>query len=124
MKLRLRENSLRLRLLRSEVDRLVRTERVEEVITFAPGLQLRYRLIVTGGAVICATIEGAVITVELPAPVARQFAASELTTIEHKQAIGPDEALTILIEKDFVCLDRKDDPDQADAYPHPTNACE
>ena len=124
MKLRLRKNSLRLRLLRGEVDRLARREPVEEVIAFAPDRELRYRLVVSNTAVVRAAFEGAVITVELPAPLAHQFAESDLVTIEHQQATGPGEALTILVEKDFICLDRKNDPDNADAYPHPTQSCE
>jgi hypothetical protein len=124
MKLRLRENSLRLRLLRSEVERLGRNERVEEVITFAARQRLTYSLAVTDATVVSATFEGGTINVELPSALARQFVESDLVTVEHQQPAGPGGPLTILIEKDFVCLDRNDDPDNVDAYPHPTGNCD
>jgi hypothetical protein len=113
-----------LRLLRSEVDSLGRGERVEEVITFGPESQLSYALVATDSDVIRATFEGRSITIELPAALVRQFVESDLITIEHQQPIhSTSDALTILVEKDFVCLDREDDPDNADAYPHPNKAC-
>ena len=123
MKLRLRKNSIRLRLLRSEVERLGRNERVEEAITFTPGVRLTYAVAVTDAAVVRATFDGGGITVELPSALARQLVESELVTIEHQQPAGAGDPLTIVIEKDFVCLDRKDDPDNADAYSRPTDNC-
>jgi hypothetical protein len=42
---------------------------------------------------------------------------------EIEQEIGPDKALTIIVEKDFVCIDRPEDPDRDDAYPNPNVIC-
>jgi hypothetical protein len=95
MKLRLRKNSLRLRLLRGEVDRLGRGERVEEAITFAPGRRLTYALLATDADVVRAAFADGVITVEIPSAVALQFVESDLVTIEHRQPAGAGDPLTI-----------------------------
>ncbi|MDQ3751004.1 MAG: hypothetical protein M3367_18600 [Acidobacteriota bacterium] len=48
---------------------------------------------------------------------------SEQSIENRKQNSTSENVLKILIEKDFVCLDRKNDPDNADAFPHPTRKC-
>ena len=93
-------------------------------MTFGPASALTYAVVATDADVVRATFEDRLIAVELPAALARRFVDSDLVTIEHRQQIVPaGEALTILIEKDFVCLDREEDPDRVDAYPRPPGAC-
>ncbi len=126
MKIRIKGNSLRLRLLRGEVSRFGETGRVTETIQFgaSPREQLTYSLETNSDA---QTIESRFadnqITVTVPAATARNWVDSDLITLESSQLIEADTVLKILIEKDFVCLDRKDDPDNADAFQHPTGKC-
>jgi hypothetical protein len=61
---------------------------------------------------------------------ARNWVDSDEVSLKSKQTIengkqnGTSEnVLKLLIEKDFVCLDRKNDADTADAFPHPTGKC-
>lgn len=135
MKLRIKGNSLRLRLLRGEVEQFGRTGRVAEIICFgvAPAAQLVYVLEFDRQAQkITAHFADNQITVKVPDAVARAWAESDEITLRSEQPIAAadarrkadsDDVLRILIEKDFVCLDRKDDPENADAFPHPTGKC-
>ena len=119
MKLRLQTNSLRLRLKRGEVARLVADGCVEEVITFAPGQTLHYRIqtsrVAPGLAAIFAAGE---IDVAVPEKMAEQWAAGNEVGMEASQAVDEDSTLQILIEKDFACLTGTD-AQNVDTFPNP-----
>jgi len=135
MKLRIRGNSLRLRLLRGEVEQFGKTGRVSETIRFgaSPAAQLSYVLEFDRQAQNITThFADNQITVKIPDAVARNWVESEEVTLKSEQAIEDgkqngvtesENVLRILIEKDFICLDRKNDPDNDDAFPHPTSKC-
>jgi hypothetical protein len=53
----------------------------------------------------------------------RDWVESNEAAIEGVQVISSNETLKILVEKDFVCLDRPGDVDNVDAYPHPSINC-
>ena len=133
MKLRIRGNSLRLRLLRGEVQRFGETGFIAETIQFgtSPAAQLIYILEADGGAQqISANFADNKVTVKIPDQMARSWIESEVVSLmceqpieSGKQNAAPENVLKILIEKDFVCLDRTNDPDNIDAFPHPTGKC-
>src|ERR1700709_1857884 len=112
MKLRIRGNSLRLRLLRSEVEQFGKTGQVIETIQFSsfPAAKLSY-VLESNNTVqeISANFADNKITISIPEEIARSWVESELVTLEAEQSIesnATDNALKILVEKDFVCLDR------------------
>ncbi len=138
MKLRIRGNSLRLRLLRGEVEQFGETGRVTETIRFgaSPAAQLSYILEADGEAQHITThFADNQITVTVPDKVAKNWVESEQVSLTSEQPIesgkqngagkngASENVLKILIEKDFLCLDRKNDPDNSDAFPHPTGKC-
>ena len=131
MKLRIRGNSLRLRLLRGEVEQFGKTGRVEETIRFGGAQDARLTYVIEfdrQAQNITTHFAANQITVKVPDAVARNWVESEEITLKSEQTIEDDapkseNVLKILIEKDFVCLDRKDDPDNTDAFPHPTGKC-
>lgn len=125
MKLRIKGNSIRLRLLRNEVERFAAEGKISDAAHFGPsGSQsLRYSLIAsTSVASIRSRFENCEIVIEIPADEVSSWAESGRISIAAEQPAG-DENLTILVEKDFVCLDRPDDPDRKDAFPNPAEAC-
>ena len=67
MKLRVRGNSLRLRLSRSEVETFDHVGRVEEAVRFGPGAQFVYAMERTPDGALSARLEGALVTVSIPA---------------------------------------------------------
>lgn len=111
--MRIRGNSIRLRLARGEVARLASEGRVEERTEFAPGAALTYAIerrddIERVGA----KYEGHRIVVVVPSAIVRRFAESDDVGFD-----GAEGELGILVEKDWQCLKPRED--DADAYPHP-----
>lgn len=124
MKLRLRENSIRLRLLQSEVNQLQENRIVSEEINFGGGQILTYTLKVSDDAEqISACFANDEVCLKIPFAAARNWAETMLVSLEYEQRIDKNSTLKILIEKDFVCLDRPFDADNADAFPHPKIEC-
>ena len=114
MKLRLQGNSVRLRLTRSEVERLRETGLVEESVDFAAGEALAYRLQTRSepGPVEAGYRQG-IMTVSVSRDAAQAWAGSDEVGLYSQFG-----ALAISVEKDFRCLTRPRD-DERDAYPHP-----
>jgi hypothetical protein len=116
MKLRIRGDSLRLRLTRGEVAALAARGAVEEATHFPEGAALRYRLLAERDAPApSARFAAGVLTVALPEARARAWAASEDVSIE---AAVPCEGgtLRILVEKDFPCPTSRPGEDDSDAF--------
>lgn len=119
MKLRIADNSVRLRLGQSEVAQLASRGSVEAVLRFGNQLALTYRL--TSDAQIAtpaAIFNNGVLEVLIPTEAARQWSANNEVAISGIQETGAAEPLAILIEKDFQCL-HKEDGAQEDNYPNP-----
>jgi hypothetical protein len=113
MKLRIQDDSLRLRLTRGEVENLGRGLTVQRAIHFAEGRALEY--IVSSSATADsprAVYSGDSIRVSLPEARMRAWAASDQVGIE-----GQDGPVHILVEKDFQCLHRAGE--EPEAFPHP-----
>lgn len=118
MKIRIEDNSIRLRLRRSEVRRLQEERRIAAYTTLPEG-RFEYVLELCES---CQTLnakrtsEG--IMVQLPAVAGRGWDASPQVGFEHTLMLKDGGALRLLVEKDFVCLDRKPES-QEDQYPNP-----
>jgi hypothetical protein len=122
MKLRIRGNTLRLRLTRPEVDELAERGEVRDGIAFgvAAADRLGYSLVTSDDATApCAALSSKGITVTLPKALARDWAFSDTVGIGAEQSIGAGEALRILVEKDFACLKPREGEDDGDAFPNP-----
>ena len=124
MKLRFRENSIRLRLLQSEVKALRASGSIAEKITFGSSSDLVYRLRISDESkTISADFHGDEIVVEIPSDVAFDWIDTGKVGLEIEQETGNGKPLKILIERDFVCVERPADADNADAFPHPKMKC-
>ena len=121
MKLRINGNSMRLRLARSEVARLLSGVRLEEVIHFAPepNAQLTYAL-QQDSTVVVPTVSYFRNTVEilLPAAQANTWGMTDQVGIAHEIPVGSFGTLALLVEKDFACLDRSEVENQ-DTFANP-----
>ena len=119
MKLRMKGDSLRLRLTRGEVAQLAQSGRVEEEVHISPRGLLIYRVQRTpAAAALGATFADGVIEIQVPEGVAREWCASEVVTLDGVQHDGAA-ALRIVVEKDFACLAPRSDEDESDNFPHP-----
>lgn len=126
MKLRLRGNSIRLRLLQSEVAQLRKSGSLFETVVFGanPSEKLTYSVRVSADAdEIFAQTANNKIEIFLPLNLAENWAETGEVGLYAEQKIGETESLKIIVEKDFVCIDRPLDADNADAFPHPKINC-
>lgn len=120
MKMRVRGNSLRLRLTKSEVSRFAVNGAVEEIIDFGAGQTLIYALESKAGIETTkAEFANNRIVVFVPSEQVRAWADSNEIGIESIQKIDAAKTLRLLIEKDFACLDRRESEEDSDAFPHP-----
>ncbi len=121
MKLRIRGDSIRLRLKRREVEQLAAgTSIVEE--THFPAAVLTYRLDVSDGNDFAASFGDGNLVVSVPKPRVLDWAGSDEVSLFAEQKLPGAGALSVLVEKDFSCLapdHYRDAADDADTYPHP-----
>ena len=122
MKLRIRGNSVRLRLGQSEVRRLLEVGAVEESTEFGPAGDERFSYAIHLAAderSVSARFAAGKIVVLVPRETARAWGETEQVGIEAEQPLAAGKSLKILIEKDFECRDRAVPEPQDDAFPHP-----
>ena len=121
MKLRIRGDSMRLRLKRSEVDQLAAgTSIVEE--THFPGAVLTYRVDVSEDGDFLATFDNGTLLVSLPKSKVLDWANTDEVSLFAEQKLSGLDSLSLLIEKDFKCLEpghHRDCEDDEDTFPHP-----
>jgi len=121
MKLRIKGNSLRLRVTRSEVDRLLETGRVEETIHFGLDQDARFTYVLEYAKVpqeISAIYRTKEVAVVLSSEAVRQWADSPEQVGVYGRLDVCNGELMLLVEKDFACLDGTD-ADDKDTFPHP-----
>jgi hypothetical protein len=120
MKLRIKGDSIRLRLTQGEVQQLADRGEVEERTRFGAGRELIYRLKRDAGAkVLNAVSIGTEIEVRVPAAMASEWCSTNLEGLAATQAIAPGAQLRIAVEKDYACLTVREGEDESDNYPHP-----
>jgi hypothetical protein len=122
MKLRIKGNSIRLRLGQSEVRRLLGEGIISESTTFDLflGQRLDYVLCtVTNLLAMTASFEDSRIIVRMPVSLMRNWAGTDQVGIETTQVGSDGSVLKILIEKDFECIDAPPHESQEDAFPNP-----
>ena len=121
MKLRIQGNSLRFRVTRPEVARLMDAGRIEETVYFAADGEhkLTYALEHDAKAdSIALRYQAAGVTVILPAEQARVWAEGDSVGIYHAADVGDHGTLEVIVEKDFACLAGSEE-ENADAFPNP-----
>jgi hypothetical protein len=111
MKLRIHNNSIRLRLNQSEVAQFAERGRVEQALEFGSTERLVYCL--EKGPALAAAFEGKTIRVTLPQQESKTWIESDQTGIE-----GMSGPVKVVVEKDYQCLHRASGED-ADAFPNP-----
>ena len=126
MKLRCTQNSVRLRVRKSDLQTLIQTGQVEETVQFGPKNLFRFILKIDSSSnAVHATFDDRGIIVFLPKKEAENWAKSSQVGLETTQALSNGAELHLLIEKDFPCVDRADEnkedtfwelvPDEPDA---------
>jgi len=122
MKIRIKGASLRLRLSKSEVAKLVHEGMVEDITPFADKV-FRYAVErKDSGDALSATFAQDTMTMSVPAQLVRDWDTNRLVTIDAHMPLPTGESLYLLLEKDFQCIDKTDE-DQSDNYTNPNQIC-
>jgi len=121
MKLRIRGDSIRLRLKRGEVNQLVAGTGIVEQTHF-PGTVFTFCLDTTDDHNISATFNDSRLRVSLPKLRLADWASTDAVSMHAEQQLPGTGSLSVLIEKDFSCLEPghfRNCEDDADTFPHP-----
>ena len=121
MKLRIKGNSLRLRVSRSELAQFQAGGRIEETIHFtaAADATLTYALeSALRSSPVSVRYGPREVTVILSPDRARIWGAEDEVGVYTTLDMGPAGSLEVVVEKDFACLDRSDE-DNSDAFANP-----
>lgn len=120
MKLRIRGDSIRLRVTQADLDSLRKDGVVEEVVHFWEDQQLVYALQASEevGALVAHFEENRVVVL-LRADWIDDWIDSDQVGFDGEQVIDDEHTLSLLIEKDFKCLHRPPGVEDEDSFPHP-----
>jgi len=118
MKIRIKGNTLRYRLTKSEVDLLASSGIVEEYTEFNEQAFTYALKLKSGIEQLEATFTNNTITIYFPASKTNEWRDGEQIGHHFDMPLNNGKALFILVEKDFVCLDETHE-DQGDNYPNP-----
>lgn len=118
MKLRIKDDSVRFRIPPSGVKTLIATGCLSSQVRFSlsPLHTLTYSIVLDGqvNGPVLEYVENQIVA-RLPVNDTIHWAQSDAIAIHHSAMLAPGANLTLLIEKDFACLDLSDE----DTFPNP-----
>jgi hypothetical protein len=122
MKLRINNNSIRLRLTQSEVEEIGKGIAVCQTLNLYANKELNfgYSLIpLSKSEVINAQYTSNKLVITVPKSLATTWAGTDQVTLRHVQDKDTKSEVLILIEKDFQCLHKRPDEDESNNFPNP-----
>ena len=118
MKIRIKGNSVRYRLTKTEVETFCKTGYYSEKTEFNSSI-FNYALVSKEGLRdLTADFADGSITIFFPSDERETWAYSAKVGYENNINLNNGKTLSLLVEKDFVCLDDRDE-DESDNYPNP-----
>lgn len=119
MKIRIKGNSIRYRLTKTDIAHFKTAGFIEERTEFLNGPSFLYRLESKAGIQSMeALFSGNTICIFVPERIAATWTSTKVVGFDSTMNIGDGKELLLLIEKDFVCLDHTLE-DQRDNYANP-----
>ena len=122
MKLRIKSNSIRIRLTKTEVEKLANTGYLEDQTLFANNKFVYVLQMVDEGNELSASLDTNKITMFVPAVLIKDWPENNIVGFNANMPVAENEKLYLLLEKDFVCLDETTE-DQSDNYENPNKTC-
>ncbi|MGH2552687.1 MAG: DUF7009 family protein [Chitinophagaceae bacterium] len=123
MKIRIKGNSIRYRLTKTEIADFGKNGYLEERTEFLNGTSFYYCLEKKSGIDnLHASFSDSRITVYVPEGISHEWTTTNEVGYNYTMPLSNGKELFLLIEKDFVCLDHTFE-DQSDNYPNPNKTC-
>lgn len=122
MKLRIKGNSIRIRLMQSEVYDLDEKGFVKEITEFGLSEEQTFSYLIEKNETnnkISANFNSNQIQISIPTETVSKWAKTDQVGIKHQISISDNKTLDLLIEKDFKCLTVRENEDESDAFPNP-----
>lgn len=122
MKIRIKGNSVRIRVSKKEVSKLAVDGRVEEHTSFGNN-KLIYALQSDDKTeLLTADFTDNKIVMSVPAIFVKEWPVNAVVGLDANMSLNENEQLYLLLEKDFICLDTNSE-DQSDNYTNPNKQC-
>lgn len=123
MKIRILKNSLRFRLKQPEVEDFKRHGKIMEVLEFGEDAkdQLGFGLEISGSQTLSVVFSMNKTVIHVPAALAEAWTNTEMVGFDGKIDTGKGRTIDLLVEKDFKCLDERQEDEGA--YPNPQKSC-
>lgn len=122
MKIRMKGNSIRLRLSKTDLRTLEENLIVEEKTNFGNALFIYQLLPSAKHENLDAVMEDGVIKIFIPETFSKVWNNNEIVSLVSQKDLANGEQLHILVEKDFQCLDKTTE-DQTDFFINPNTSC-
>ena len=123
MKIRIKDNSVRLRLTQKEVGEFEINKKVTAKTNFANSTTLSYQLVWRNDERFDAQFENNEITIGVPFSIGKNWLNPNQVGMEESLHINNGSKLRVLVEKDFACLTERVDEDESDNFPNPLSHC-
>lgn len=122
MKLRIKGNSLRIRLNKTEVSTIETTGYLQEETWLGNNCFVYALQRVDEGDTLTAALEENKMIMYVPAALTKDWPANDIIGFDAHIPLANNKTLYLLLEKDFICLDETTE-DQSDNYENPNKAC-
>lgn len=124
MKIRIKGNSVRIRISKSELNEFAQNGVLQEETDF--GIQkFSYKLISRAQeSPLDAAYTNQAIEIYVNQQEAQNWANTELVGIKHYKPLANNNNLFLLLEKDFKCIDNEAMEDQSDNFDNPLHTCQ
>lgn len=122
MKIRIKGNSVRFRLSKSEVASLAENGYLEERTVFVSNT-LKYIITITDASIMSIDFYNGSINLLVPQNLMQEWSTSNMVSLQEVMQLKNKIELHMLLEKDFKCIDAIATEDQSDYFENPAKSC-
>lgn len=123
MKIRIKGNSIRVRLSRPEVDQFAKEGYLEEKTEFGNNAFIYALQSIEGIPSLTADFSDGKITMYVPVTIQKEWVENETVGYDNSIDLANGGNLFLLLEKDFKCIDAPPNEDQSDNFENPRKVC-
>lgn len=123
MKLRIRDNSLRLRITQTELKTFAAEKQVKCTTNFPDGEQMNYTLRWSDDETYDARFEGGNVLATVAHSAGKKWLDDGEVSIDQDLHLTDGSSFRLLVEKDFQCLTERKEEDESDMFVNPNAHC-